>query len=488
MLFYHRRGYKKFSNGMNQNDESIPQDFHKIILLALKARNKLDFKGNDGLPMLHVVKKYIVENGLDHQSGRRRAIDLLLDDAIAQLLKKDKDSALLLKNRFEKKIPNKELVDIRKGLTENVLKSKQRYATKQLAIIVWEKEQMYRRTLRSTQYRVLPNRIRHPLVGVESRINHLLELLLDPNAAYPLLLHGIGGIGKTSLAEQAVSLLIEQLKFDSVVWLTVNNNELQNQTVELPYLHELLLEKLEREHWLTYSDSRLYSELAHLFNERSFLVVIDNIECELSSSLLTRLHEWGGRSRFLLTSRLAPEADADCMSIQMKQLTLQESAELIWAQAKRENVESLSNLKIDEINPIYDLVGGNPLAIKLVVGLVNRRPLFAVIEDIRQAQTKKMEGLYTFIYRKAWQALSKDGRLVLEVMYSAGDGGYEAEDMLELSQLEPGRFWDAVDELMKRSLLEKSTHPHHPTYSIHRLTASFLKIEIVRLPSELEEE
>ena len=54
------------------------------------------------------------------------------------------------------------------------------------------------------------------------------------------------------------------------------------------------------------------------------------------------------------------------------------------------------------------------------------------------------------------------------------------EQMQMMSGLEDDAFWTAVHELSTRSLLEIRGTIHERRYSIHRLTETFLRTEIVQ--------
>ncbi|MEZ4614102.1 MAG: hypothetical protein R2867_01110 [Caldilineaceae bacterium] len=44
----------------------------------------------------------------------------------------------------------------------------------------------------------------------------------------------------------------------------------------------------------------------------------------------------------------------------------------------------------------------NPLALRLVIGLLNRHPLKGILTDLLAARGQQIEALYTHIYGHAW--------------------------------------------------------------------------------------
>jgi hypothetical protein len=119
---------------------------------------------------------------------------------------------------------------------------------------------------------------------------------------------------------------------------------------------------------------------------------------------------------------------------------------------------------------IYEVTGGNPLAIKLVVGLTAVYPLPRILADLKEAKTREIADLYQRIYWQAWHSLSPYSQTLLEMMpMTAGIGG-TPEQLQAMSQLEEGRLWSAISELVNRSLLEVRGTAWERRYTIHRLT------------------
>jgi hypothetical protein len=56
---------------------------------------------------------------------------------------------------------------------------------------------------------------------------------------------------------------------------------------------------------------------------------------------------------------------------------------------------------------------------------------------------------------------------------------------MTVSGLSPAAFWPALHELHGRSLIEVRGSIQEKRYGIHRLTNSFLSVEIVHLPEWL---
>ena len=73
---------------------------------------------------------------------------------------------------------------------------------------------------------------------------------------------------------------------------------------------------------------------------------------------------------------------------------------------------------------------------------------------------------------------------MLQAMPLVADTGALPEQMQSVSGLPEAEFWPAVHELFARSLLEVRGSVHERRYSIHRLTETFLRTEIIDWPED----
>jgi hypothetical protein len=125
---------------------------------------------------------------------------------------------------------------------------------------------------------------------------------------------------------------------------------------------------------------------------------------------------------------------------------------------------------------VYDLVGGNPLAIILVVSLMRHLPPAKIFKTIRSGETAD---LYTFIYQQSWQAISHSARALLFTIQRAGDvAEWSWLELTDDDQHIP--LEETISELIDFSLVySQSGENGDRRYSIHRLTSTFLRTEIL---------
>jgi hypothetical protein len=135
------------------------------------------------------------------------------------------------------------------------------------------------------------------------------------------------------------------------------------------------------------------------------------------------------------------------------------------------------------LEAIYRVVGGNPLALKLVIGQIHILPLSHVLENLRQAQGKRTEDLYTYIYWQAWQRLDTPSQKVLLVMPLAQGG--TLVQLTRVSELALPELNQALEHLITLSLVEAYGDIEERRYRIHRLTETFLLTEVTKWQQRL---
>lgn len=360
---------------------------------------------------------------------------------------------------------------------KDVFMRQQRKAIEALTALVLQAEQAAReRRARQLDTELVP-RTYNQLYGVEEALAELAGMVLKHDNWPVLALVGMGGIGKTALADAVTRQIIRQFYFEQVLWIRVGGGTdsapagLTADTL-MARLAQKLVPNLSAETPTPQRDEQVHVILKAL----PHLVVIDNLESSEDSDHWTcLLRELSTPSKFLLTSRTHLADPGGVYHYPLRELSLQDSARLVRDCAARSGTHNgLAQISEEQMEAIYEVVGGNPLALKLVVSLGTARPLNSILADLRAAYTPKTEALYEGIFQHAWDALTPDAQALLEIMPRGGYNGMEPEQMQALSGLDEAAFWPAVDELVRRSLLEVWSHGNQLRYAVHRLTERFL--------------
>ena len=319
-------------------------------------------------------------------------------------------------------------------------------------------------------------------LGIEEPRNQVLSLLTTNTPPRIVSIEGLGGIGKTTLAEAVMQEPALKTHYVATAWVSAKQQDFipsvglevaQRPALDVNRLTTELLKQFGKDALLDRSTQEKEQALADLLKQRPYLIVIDNLETVIDyETLLPTLHKLADPSKFVLTSRHSLREHSGVYCLALKELNQTDTYRLIRREARARGLSALENAAETQLQSIYDVVGGNPLALKLVVGQVSLNPLSAVLENLQLAQGKEINHLYTHIYWHTWHALDSASQQVLMVMPVAEEG--TAERLTRLAQLEPAELSQALLKLVLLSLVQVGGTFEERRYTIHRLTESFL--------------
>jgi hypothetical protein len=213
--------------------------------------------------------------------------------------------------------------------------------------------------------------------------------------------------------------------------------------------------------------------------------VVDNLETLRDvRGVLPLLRQFVAPSKFLLASRWSLQGESDVYRFVVPELSQADALELIRLEARLRNLAHVSAAADRDLLPIYQAVGGNPLALKLVVGQLNLLSLPQVVAGSSGAQGPKADQLYNYIYWRAWEQLDEDARELLALMPL---WAYEGADLATIEQagdLRGTRLIEALERLVNLSLVNVSGDLRARRYSIHRLTETFVLREVLQWEEE----
>jgi hypothetical protein len=474
---------------MRLNTQLNSEQLFSAVHLALSNWNRLGEWDGDLLESLLLVQGER-ENVDDWQNplNRRKATNAVLTRAIEKLEEQEETVAAVLRERFiEGRITRQVAAHLH--ASPDQVNRWQRTAIEGLTQILYSQE----RKLRDAQYEhllsALPVAPYTQLFGFQEIKQEIIEQLLRDGEPYVVAIAGIGGIGKTSLADAVVRRLIPALAFEQVVWLRAGRDPLGEPLTSEEASWELLLATLLEKLGVAGGsdgdpDARM-ERLAGSLHERPSLVIIDDLEKEsLTQFILAQARRLVNPSKFLLTTRARPTVSAPAFFRSVEELPFNDAAALLRHHAETIGSQALAAANEADYEAIYEVSGGNPLALKLVAGLAAVLPLPQILEGLSSSRPGPIEGLYRHIYWRAWRSLSPEGQQLLQAMPLVAETGALPAQMMAISGLEEGSLWTAVTELFSRSLLEVRGDVRERRYSIHRLTETFLRTEIIDWPEE----
>ena len=469
-------------------DQTIPAPSDLETQLQQALRYWHDVNSEKGLLSAFVLFRHEQRMGA---ATPRQTTNQLLRTALDHLRHSAPLEADLLELRFLDGWPVDRVAN-RLNYAESTVLRRQREAISQLAAIFRRMEDESRRARSAS----IDARIDAPayteLVGVAEQITTLAEVVGQPAPPWILSLEGIGGIGKTVLADALMRQMGDGLTFDDFAWVSAQPAILDlhgairakdRPALTSPALVTALLQQLmpdEATGILSRPDQAL-ALLKRRLKQAPHLVVIDNLETVADmEALLPTLHTLSNPSKFLLTTRKRLVGERSIYLYPVPELSLAHACILVRQAAAATNAAELAAATDADLEPLYATVGGNPLALLLTAGQIQLHGMEAVIADLRQARGAPVENLYTFIYRRAWDNLDNLGRHLLLTMALVNVRGDTLDFITATSGLGEGAVHDALDRLLRLSLVQSSGDLHKRRYLIHSLTRTFLLEQVAR--------
>ncbi|MCB0209194.1 MAG: AAA family ATPase [Anaerolineae bacterium] len=460
-----------------------PSELEEILHEAFKRYRHVPAQASP-LEELQIFKK----GGLtDHDY---QTINQFLNSLVDQLAMKYTESAAILSRRF---FDAEKMLTIANSLniSEATGYRRQTEALQRAAVAVYQQEVEARQSYRAK----LETRLEHPtysqLIGVSHHVEALIDLLKSPGPPWLIAIEGFGGIGKTSLANQVARQAIQQQLFDDFGWVSARTVQFELSGHVVPVTAPMLTSSELVSQLLTqlvpgidlsrYSQEEAQQRLHHRLKQSPHLLVVDNLETvEDIKTLLPILSDLSNPTKFLLTSRRRLTSAADIYYFPISELSPAKTLELIRHEIAWRNLKPLQTAPDTSLAKVYDVVGGNPLAIRLVIGQTHVFTLEMLLDDLTAARSRTVGELYTFIYWHAWHALDEPTQQLLLAMPLVAAQGETLDGLVDISDLETPVVRRALEQLVNMNLVNSLGDHAHRTYTIHNLTRSFLQEQVIK--------
>ncbi len=467
------------------HSSALPASFLEQVHEALKTWNAHS-SASTALTHLRLVQ---IELAAGATNPRRAVNNVLLQGMHALDAAHDRDAALL-RLRFMDGLPVRSVAS-RLNAAEPSIYRWQSQAIEHLAALLWQQEQAAVEQRTGELAERLEPATYLQLFGLAAHQTALLELLFSDAPPSLIAIEGGGGIGKTSLADAVLRAAIRQRPDSEVAWVSARRqrfdfagriHNLQQPALTTDALLEALaVQMLPGVPRFTVPAHALAALRAH-FAQQPTLVVVDNLETAADvTSLLPLLRQLAGPAKFLLTTRYSLYSEPGVYHLRVPELNEPDALALVRLEAQQRNLPELSQAGDAALHPIYQTVGGNPLALRLVVGQAHVHSLHAVLADLAAARGAPVESLYTYIYKAAWSRLGELPRRALLAMPLVSERSGTLEILAQISGLERGELSNALTELVMLNLVDGyGLSLAERRYTIHALTRTFLLEQVAK--------
>lgn len=329
------------------------------------------------------------------------------------------------------------------------------------------------------------------LLGRETEIETIKEVLNDPKRRRIIGVDGLGGIGKTSLVREIVKSYSD-VGFDKVLWQTAsttNNSErmtfetvLDGIAIQLNRSDLFKLKREERE-----------IQTRELLHEQPVLIVLDNMEtsAEPQDEIIQKLLPILGSSKALLTSRhrFTETFEDSVFPLRLRGLNKGAAIDLIKDTAIEKNMPEVLTVKDDELEPIIEATGGEyfgytPMALKFIVGQLERfepELILKYLEGVRltdeEEEISDKDEFRTFwkhIFLTSLKLLSYlDRKFMSGMTHFEPNIGSKYDLIISSIGLSEEEFKQVVDNTWRISFLEIGKQGLKRKYYQHRLSYTF---------------
>lgn len=470
---------------MTDQDQNTPvfnvKDVHKA--LKLWHKNDVEQSSLDRLLLYRRALQQCAGNVADAQR-------MVLRQALDALAQQTETGYEILDLRFVQQqavLPTAHQLNIE----ESTLYKKQRGALLHLTEILNRTESALRQeALTNLDARLEPPNYAQ-LFGIDAVMLDLVAHILRREPPWLFMLNGLGGIGKTTLADSLLRQLVMRGEIDDFAWISARQERFSLQgrihSLATPALteHALvegLIAQVLPDYPLPITDlGAAVSALQQQFRALSYLIVVDNLETVIDvESLLPILRRLADPAQLVLTSRKSLYGEPDIFHLSVPGLSEADASDLIRYEASLRNLPELASASDESLRPIYATVGGNPLALRLIIGQTHIHSLDTVLENLRAARGVTVETLYTFIYENIWRGLDEYARRALLAMPLVPESGADMAYLVDISALTFADMTDALNTLVTLNLVDKRGSSDGSPYTIHNLTRSFLQEQVAR--------
>ncbi|HEX2911981.1 MAG TPA: NB-ARC domain-containing protein [Chloroflexia bacterium] len=288
-----------------------------------------------------------------------------------------------------------------------------------------------------------------------------------------VLVVGLGGMGKTSLAYQAASDCLHYREgrphFAGVVWISDRE---QPGTLTLPKLLDEIALTLDYPGFIALELEARKREVAGLLRRQPVLLVVDNYETTSEVALANWLIQIPEPSKVIITSReFRKEFEQRCWPVELNGMSRSEALQFIEYKAALLQLEGILNHE-EWLKALLEISGSNPKALEVLLGYLkySDKTFEELLAELETAEGELFEDLFS----RSWALLgSAERQALMALPLFTGSAGRES--LLTTAGLAAAAGREALEKLVKLSLVDrqKASIAVEPGYNLHPLVRAF---------------
>lgn len=322
------------------------------------------------------------------------------------------------------------------------------------------------------QQALLPAPSYSRLFGVEDVIQNIIDQLKSSHSRF-IILTGISGMGKTAVAHAVARQAIQQNLFAQVVWVSAEVGSAK-APFEIDIINRLCQRLLPEEEYKTHWANQLM-RLRFKLHDQPHLIVIDDLgNFAGMSPLLDQLLGIIGPGKCLLTAYQLPPVEIEATIISIPELLFKDAKALLNHQSTIIGAPEFHKAKEEDLKDLYGVVGGHPLALRLIPRLARMYSLPEILRGWQRVQPGRIADVYQSVYDDLWHTLLPAEKQLMRMMPLGSQTGVTLAYLQAICDLPQDQLWSSLTKLMECCLVEPQGNLYERRYGTHRLTVQYV--------------